>query len=372
MKKSCTIIIGLGSPGLFLLREIVKVDKNIVAIGKKNDIGQYSKFGDKYVAESLEKLKNTIQEISKTHIIKRTYIASGYYLNLILKDKELYESLNLVSNDYDDMKLLINKSFLSDYLTNINLNIKSLESFSIYQFEENIDNFKKYPYIIKWNGSKTSDKVPKIKIINCKEEFLSFYDKINSSYINNELIIQKYINIKKQYSYGAFYLNGIEQISIIVEQIRQYPKGVSSYVCESNEKKINRKLTSFSKKILKKFNYQGFIELEYIISENNNIYVIDINPRTWGWISIFSKRYQNFSKIFEFQKPKRIEGKQVKWVDVFRDIVSNLKLLNKEKNIYKLLKRYKVYFNGNIFFNNLSYYYDPIPIIGIIKKAFKG
>ena len=54
-------------------------------------------------------------------------------------------------------------------------------------------------------------------------------------------------------------------------------------------------------------NYRGFIEFEFKVSIKNEklIYLMDINPRPWGWSSYLIENTLNWEHVlFEGENPK--------------------------------------------------------------------
>ena len=50
------LLLGLAPQGLFLLREYCRAGKKVVAVGLKDQVGNFSKYGKKYVIEEFGEL----------------------------------------------------------------------------------------------------------------------------------------------------------------------------------------------------------------------------------------------------------------------------------------------------------------------------
>ena len=76
------IILGLGPQGLALLRTYSKAGYHVIAVGLKDDVGIYSRYGDKHIIGSYQEFI----EISKNNLSgdEIVHITSDYFLNYIM------------------------------------------------------------------------------------------------------------------------------------------------------------------------------------------------------------------------------------------------------------------------------------------------
>lgn len=136
--------------------------------------------------------------------------------------------------------------------------------------------------------------------VNFKTKILS--NKADLSQLQNELTPEQKKNVLVQVlhpdvqslSYGSVWCHGIEVAHVIVRQIRQYPKGVSSSVDENVASEDIKKIREVVKSISKRFLLNGFIELEFIKS-GDKVYPIDLNPRLWGWSNFIFHKFDGLS-----------------------------------------------------------------------------
>lgn len=126
-----------------------------------------------------------------------------------------------------------------------------------------------------------------------------------------------------------FLNKGIEKFWVVVNQKRQFPKGITSFVTEYDGV-LKEKLRSAALELLKKTNYSGFAEAEFKVDEGNNkVYLIEVNPRPWGWIKATKKRlvFPNFAPYNDF---KINWDEPVVWVNLLRDVAA---IMQRIKNI---------------------------------------
>lgn len=155
----------------------------------------------------------------------------------------------------------------------------------------------------------------KFKVINNKSEL----DELSSVF--EHCLFQPYLDPKKfkQIAFAG-YFTGDSNSLIVVQQLNQYPIGVSSYVELTNQ--YNKYLDEISS-FLNEINYKGFIELECKVSKEGEIFLLDINPRTWGWFYFYLSGVLNFDEVILKEAKPQLEIKSG-WVNLPRLMMSNL------------------------------------------------
>lgn len=154
-----------------------------------------------------------------------------------------------------------------------------------------------FPFIAKPSTS-ASDVPFKIKIVSNASEL-----KEVESYFPN-CVLQKYLDKDEYFQIAvAGYFTGHPDSFISVKQLNQYPVGISSHVMVTHEyEDLKKDIANY----LNKLSFTGFIELEFKISrtEKRQIYLIDVNPRLWGWSYYYISTIQNMNGvIFNGEKP---------------------------------------------------------------------
>lgn len=326
-----SIVFGLGTSGLFLIRELSKTNTNIICVGRKDDIGLNSKYGTKHIAESKESIMEIVNTICKQSTEKpKGYICSDQYLTLLTEEcPEVFNNIKFIGPNLETYKLINNKDAIIKYCKELNINTPRTFEF------KDIDKVSKneFPLIIKWKTKEInplSNPVGKTKLISNKKEFNILKNEVTACKCRisfNQLFAQSYVrgDNSNQFSFGGYFLGGEEKAGVVVNQIRQYPQGISSFVKETNDKTIEENIRVLVNSFVKSLKYTGFLEIEFKVdNKSGKIYLLDINPRPWGWVSILGAKYKGFHTLFLEHEPKKSEkkGYDLSWTNPIRDVIS--------------------------------------------------
>lgn len=333
-----SIVFGLGTSGLFLIRELSKLNTNIICIGRKDDIGLNSKYGTKYIAESKESIMEVIDIICRQSARKpKGYICSDQYLTLLIEEyPEIFDKIEFIGPNLETYRLINNKDMINEYCNKFNIDVP--KNFPIKEIDEFSED--EFPLIIKWITKEinlSKNPVGKVKLINNMEEFNIFKKEIVDYKLPfKQLFAQTYVSgdNSNQFSFGGYFIEGEEHAGVVVNQIRQYPQGISSFVKEVEDEIIKNRIRTLAISFAKSLSYTGFLEMEFKMDDKNEkIFLLDINPRPWGWVSILGAKYKGFHMLFSGSKPIKLEKKNsnLSWANPIRDIVSILKNPNNSK-----------------------------------------
>ncbi len=290
MKKSKPLIIfGLGPPGVYVYKKVYNYYDHVYALGRKGEPGFYVLKRNLYQWMPAFNPVQWVEKIETEHQCKPyILICSGFMLSLLLeKHPEILEKYPHSSPDIGLLKLLNNKD--STYQLLNKSGVASLPCFK----SQDIDNipFDHFPIIAKWNTTEVTktDKLGKAVVVN--------YEQRHKLNISPNRVLQPFVAKAKQFSFAGFFEGGKAKIFVIVEQKRMYPKGASNYV---NTMQLNHplyeKIKSLGYKIINDLEYSGFGEFEFIYDEERRkLYLLEVNPRTWGWISIFDLFCEDFA-----------------------------------------------------------------------------
>ncbi|PWH86417.1 hypothetical protein [Brumimicrobium oceani] len=268
---------------------------------------------------------------------------TGYNLYKFLLKEGISSTLYYFPNEYSEKKrigeaFIINKNQISDsnnilvssetafnhlselyipYLSNhyylrdkANISKIANDIKTNYIPEINVNNLL-FPLAVKPKDSMKGNVSFKFKKIETKIEF----DELGS--IVKECLLQPYLD-EKEYRQVAIagYYNGYENSLIAVEQKNHYPKGISAYVV--NKTAENKELIFRIEEHLSDIDYKGFIEFEFKQKlDTKEYFLMDINPRTWGWFYYYLDSVQNFKEVFLENKPVQLSTKQA-WVNTPR------------------------------------------------------
>lgn len=363
------IIFGLGPAGLFLSRELAKNDAHTIGIGRKYDVGLFSKYVEPFVAETKVEVMNVIRKIRERNSGPLTgYICSDQYLTLLLNDcPEIFEIINFVGVKKENYELINNKQKITELCTELGLRTPHS-----YSYQDLLSNKVELPIAFKLNTKEINSKknpIGKLKVIKNEKELNNLKEDISISQIEKDkIVVQEYIegNNKHQFSFGGYFIKGVKQAGIIVNQIGQYPQGVSSLVLEAEEGEIKNKINESVIKFAGHLKYTGFLEMEFKVCKEV-IYLMDINPRTWGWVSILAKKYPGFHNVLCTNNKVPIDKipELVMWKSPMRIFMGNFKNPLNEKKLTGRLKKYKK--------SNIAYdLYDPSdikPLLAILQVS---
>ena len=325
MKNKPVIVLGLGPAGLFLTRQLSVLTKNIFLIGRTDDVGlftRYCKRKNRFCAVTTDELEEVFRKILQRVTTKPIlYICSDQYLSILLEHKERWNNyVELSDSDYETLSLINDKNTINEYCHEHNVRIP--ETYSYDSFCKD----KEFPKIIKWVEKRIETAVNPIgKVRICRNE--SELDTINkllekSGIQNDELFVQTFIEGKNdcQYSVGGYYKNGSNLADVVVNQVKQYPQGVSAEVVTVFDPVCDR-LRRITRSFAEQLSYSGFLEIEYKIdSVTNDIYLLDVNPRPWGWISILGKVYPDFYRVLIGEAPSE-SNRTVVWKSPLRKVL---------------------------------------------------
>jgi biotin carboxylase len=195
------------------------------------------------------------------------------------------EKLGLPGNSYESVKLLSEKDLFRDFLAKNGFNTPKIVSIA----DKNIDIEKikqlQFPLIVKptdSSGSKGVSKIEHIDKINEAVEYALSFSR------NKRLIIEEYIEGKGSQLHGdGFVYNGDlifsyigdhhynNQINPFVPYSTTWPSIKTAIEIKKVQDEISRaiKLTGYK---------NGAINIEARITENGNIYIMEIGPRSGG------------------------------------------------------------------------------------------
>lgn len=327
-RQRAVIVMGLGPSGLFLIRQLSQITEKIYAIGRDDDIGMYSRHVSKerrYWAATREKVQAAFARILEAEGEKPLlYISSDQYLTLLLEiGDDLGSFVELAGSDIDTLRLINNKERTVDFCREHHIQIP--ESFSFSQFEGmQTENF---PVIVKWNEKVLGagkNPIGKVKVCVDRAKFCALAQQIRQAGVDPSSIhVQTYIrgNNGCQYSVGGYYQDGMPLACMTVNQIRQYPQGISAMV-QSAGGKLTEQLEKTSFAFARSVGFTGFLEMEYKVDAKTHIpYLLDINPRPWGWVSALGAAYTDFYKVLLGQRPASAR-QSVLWKSPMRCLLS--------------------------------------------------
>ena len=103
-----------------------------------------------------------------------------------------------------------------------------------------------------------------------------------------EILIQEIVpgSGQQQYSYCAFFRDGVAQSTLVARRLRQHPRefGRAATYVETIE---HPEVEELSERFLKAINYYGLVEVEFKQDPRDGQFkLLDVNARTWGFHSL--------------------------------------------------------------------------------------
>ena len=315
----------LFGPTLFLIRNLARNGFDVIAATRMDEYASKSRYGEKFIVSSRDSIVRIAEEIiAKYGQGLPAIVCNEKYLNMILfENPGLLGKFKFVMADESVMKLFLRKKDYYCFCKREGIEYPEIFSTGI-DAVESVNG--EYPIFAKRDhNDEVVEKlgIPKGQRIGNDEslkEYLDKYDRGNEG--KGCYVLQKFLGPEyKPVSMGGFYENGKERFSIVVEQRRQYPLGISSFVIEAEDSEWKRKVRENTLKIVESTGYTGFLEVEYR-TDGEEVLLLDINPRLWKWGKIVSKKFPDFAEcILSNREPKR-NPEIVKWVDLRKDAFS--------------------------------------------------
>lgn len=179
------------------------------------------------------------------------------------------------------------------------------------------------------------------------------------------------VGTNKTISYTAFSINGDVKTHWIGQKLREHPWtfGTATFT----ESIHNQEVKEYSEKLLKKLNFTGVCEVEFLYHPVEKKYMlIEINPRTWLWVGLAKANGINFA-LYAYNYLNGIKANYsdiyepgLKWRNFWTDSVySMMAIANGKTSIGAYLKS----LNGPII-NAVKSKDDPKPFRAMTRMLF--
>ena len=291
MNYELIVILGLGPAGLFVARQLYNLNKRVIGIGKTDDIGRYSRCLEKqYIANNAEELLAAVKKIMSWTANKPAgLICSDAFLTYIVEvHPEIFDMLSFTTPDERTLRLMYNKQALAEIIKSVNIKTTSIFT--------DLDRIV-YPVVAKPIIKRGKSPIPKISFLENKEQLDCLLSVAEQSGLKREnIIIQQKItgDNSTEFGYGGYFEKGLLINDVAFIQARQYPQGVSCTAIEIDNPKQIEVFRELTAPIISKLNYSGFIQFDIKMDTiTKNLYVLDINPRPWGSISLMKPKGHN-------------------------------------------------------------------------------
>lgn len=331
------LILGGVLPALSLVRRLERIAEDVEIICHEDDVIAYSKFGLKHQYSTLDDVEILIGkwvEVNKSYSDQWLIIpCSEFFVEFI--GLLIGNGFEVFSLSQDILDVFADKKLFYAWLGSLDIHVGDFFDLDTrLSFEAN------EKYIVK-----VSKLIPKYKssfktaVIDSSDELHKIVENIPCLHRDNFVIQRLYPNTQN-ISYGGVWVCGKEVASVVVQQLRQYPKGVTSAVeLHKNENDIAY-IKNVISRIAGEKKLNGFIELEFV-KNKQGLVPIDLNARLWGWSSFLFYSYPACVGNILEGGDKPVEFVQVdSWSNLWRDLPAILKgeesLVQKINSIFLL------------------------------------
>ena len=288
-----------------------------------------TKYSDKhYIIERSAYLESVLDILRKDNIDLFIPIHSNE-MDIVLQNKDKAEKALVYWGSYESFSILNDKNRLYELASGLNINVPKKYN--------NIEDAQIKCVIKPVNQSSAKG----VRYFFDQEKL----DKAKSDLgLRNDIIIQEYIQGEGA-GYSVFAKNGEIITGSGHKRLAEYPiSGGSSVYRESYE---NEAIRAISEKILLASKWSGFAMFEFKLTPDNEIYLIEVNPRIWGSIN---QGLQNGVNYFEdiIGKADFVKNSDKKNVKTYLSPLIYLSLI---KYLQQLNFRPLLTFIGNAFHN---------------------
>lgn len=307
-----------------------------------------SKYSDKHLYVNPKYFEKEIQSIIVDHKIDFFFPVINNSLSILLKDKSKYgKSLNYIENIHS-YNILNNKFSLHTIAEKLNIRVPKL-----YPTIE----AAKIPFVVKPTNLSSAIGV---KYVFTESDILN----VNNPIKEDNNIIQEYVTgVGVGYS---FYCNKGKIVhGYGHRRLAEYPAtgGSSTYRTYYH----NNLMHEYASLIVEEVNYTGFAMFEFKLTKNNELFLLEVNPRIWGSINqgMADGNVNYFEEILGPSTSKKINQKRN--VNTYISPLINLSIL---QYIFKLKFKPLSVFVSNFFRNkpDVSIFSDPTGYVSTILR----
>lgn len=221
----------------------------------------------KHTIDTPENYKNEILSIIKKYGIDIFIPVNSAETDIFISHKNQFSSVLSYWGDYESFKTLNEKDKLQQLCQRCG--IKMPQSFG------NVENVK-FPVVIKPTVASSAKGVRYFANENKLENYLRSNPNLS------DIIIQECIQ-GIGVGYSVFAVSGTIKVGYGHKRIAEYPiSGGSSMYRESFN---DDRMVDIAKTLLEQTSWSGFAMFEFKLTENNDLYLIEVNPRIWGSIN---------------------------------------------------------------------------------------
>jgi len=346
------IIFGDDTQALGVLRALAKHNIPIVVLSWESGIVRYSNCAKKIVKTpppfKHDQFYSKIREVVNT-LGLQNWVAYPTDDDSVKFVAEFGKALGLKTWGLNagQHEMVVDKGHFPEFAKKLNLRIPETIPYNEIDRKE-----IEFPVIIKPRVKEPFFRIIKKKAItaNSRNHLKEIVEQLPGEIPIDHLLIQELIpgDGSHQLSYAALFQDGQPVSEITACRKRQHPPDfgrASTYVHTISDDEIK----TVGRQILQKLNYTGVAEVEFKrSSKTGELYLLEINPRTWGWHTIINSSKKNWlNKLHRGlvnQENYELDSTPVEgsWFRLITDIPTALLILkNKEISLAELIKDYR-------------------------------
>jgi len=306
MFQNGAVIIGGDFQGLGIAHDLASLKVPIIIIDPDFCIGKFSRFVQKYYKcpslTDIEAFTAFLEQLAVSENLKNwvVYPTSDEAVYILSKHKDRLSRYYLIPTPaWEITKYAYDKKLTCQLAERLNL------PFPKTFFPENLEQLTlanlTYPVVLKPSIKEKFFPLTKLKAIQVsnKEELIEIYKYMASIIDKSEVMVQELVKggANNLYSFCSLFSDGKVKAKIMAKRQRQHPMDFGrattfAFTCNIPQ------LEELSVRILKKMNYYGLSEVEFMYDDNDKKFkLLEINARTWGWHTLGSKAGVNFSAL---------------------------------------------------------------------------
>jgi D-aspartate ligase len=294
-KNVGAIIIGGEHPGLGIVRSLGSRGIPLCIIDDQQSVSRFSRYVDRVVR--VNDLRDEVSTVDSVLEAGQRYGLKGWVL-FPTRDEtvaafshyrdRLAEFFRVTTAPWDTVRWAWDKKNTYDLAAELGIPIP--ETFSPRTEEELAGLYNRLPLAVKPAVKENFFYATGAKAwrAGTPEQLHNLFRKATQYIKAEEILIQEIIpgSGRQQYSYCAFFRDGVAQSTLVAKRLRQHPREfgrAATYVETIDLPEVEE----LSERFLRAINYYGLVEVEFKQDPRDGKFkLLDVNARTWGFHSI--------------------------------------------------------------------------------------
>jgi D-aspartate ligase len=294
-EKVGAVVIGGEHPGLGIARSLGRRGIPICVIDDQHSVSEFSRYVTQFIR--VKDLRNEQSTVDNVMEIGKRYGLKGWVL-FPTRDEtvaafsrhrdRLAELFRVTTPAWETVRWAWDKK--NTYDRAAELGIPTPRTYNVKSERELSGLYDRLPLAIKPAVKEnffyaTGDKAWRAET---PEQLNRLFRRANHQIRSEEILIQEIIpgSGQQQYSYCAFFRDGVAQSTLVARRLRQHPRefGRAATYVETIE---HPEVEELSERFLKAINFYGLAEVEFKLDpRDGQLKLLDVNARTWGFHSI--------------------------------------------------------------------------------------